>query len=83
MTGREIWSSVREATVESMTDNVPTLGAALAFYATFSLAPLLVLVVAVAGLVYGADAELTKIHACRFGSGIVPAPTSHTRVSHY
>jgi len=36
-----------------MDDNVPRLSAALAYYTVFSLAPLLVLAVSVAGLVFG------------------------------
>ena len=35
---------------------VPRLGAALAFYTLFSLAPILVLVIAIAGFFYGAEA---------------------------
>jgi membrane protein len=39
-------------------DNALTLGAALAYYTVFSMAPLLVLVIAIAGLVFGrADAQ--------------------------
>jgi membrane protein len=37
-------------------DSAPSMGAALAFYTLFSLAPLLVLVIAIAGLVIGHDA---------------------------
>jgi membrane protein len=37
-------------------DNIPRLGAALAFYTLLSLAPLLVVVVAIAGIAYGKQA---------------------------
>ncbi len=37
-------------------DKVPRLAAALAFYTLFSLAPLLIIVVAIAGMVFGEDA---------------------------
>src|SRR4029079_18046165 len=37
-------------------DYAPSMGAALAYYTLFSLAPLLLLVISVAGLVFGADA---------------------------
>lgn len=37
-------------------DNVPRLGAALAYYSLFSLAPLLIVVIAVAGLAFGRQA---------------------------
>ena len=39
-----------------MDDKTSRLGAALAFYTTFSVAPLLVMAVAVASLFFGADA---------------------------
>jgi membrane protein len=44
-------------------DNAPRLGAALAFYTLFSLAPLLVLVIAIAGILFGRDAAQGKIVA--------------------
>jgi len=45
-----------EAASEWSADNAPRLGAALAYYAIFSLAPLLILVVAVAGAMFGSEA---------------------------
>jgi membrane protein len=39
-----------------MEDKAPRLGAALAYYTVFSVAPLLIIAIAVAGLVFGADA---------------------------
>src|SRR5437762_12440797 len=42
-------------------DKVPRLGAALAYYTIFSLAPLLLIVIAIAGLVFGKDAAQGKI----------------------
>lgn len=39
-----------------MEDNAPRLGAALAYYTVFSLAPLLAIVLSIAGLFYGYDA---------------------------
>lgn len=56
MTARDLWAIVKEAGTESLADRVPRLGAALAFYTTFSLAPLLLVVVAIAGLVFGREA---------------------------
>jgi hypothetical protein len=41
----------------------PRLGAALAYYTTFSLAPLLVIVIAIAALVFGQEAVQGKIVA--------------------
>ena len=44
-------------------DDVPSMGAALAYYTMFSLAPLLLIVVSVAGLVFGEDAARGEIQA--------------------
>jgi len=44
-------------------DSAPSMGAALAFYTLFSLAPLLVLVIAIAGLVIGHDAAQELVMA--------------------
>jgi membrane protein len=42
-------------------DQAPRLGAALAYYATFSLAPLLIIAVAISGLVFGREAASGQI----------------------
>jgi membrane protein len=42
-------------------DRVPRLGASLAFYTVLSLAPLLVVVIAVAGLVFGREAAIGQV----------------------
>src|SRR5262249_7174438 len=42
-------------------DNAPRLGAALAYYTLFSLAPLLIVAIAVAALVFGQDAAQGRI----------------------
>ncbi len=44
-------------------DYVPSMGAALAYYTMFSLAPLLLIVVSVSGLVFGEDAARGEIQA--------------------
>ncbi len=44
-------------------DHVPSMGAALAYYTVFSMAPLLLIVVAVAGLVFGQDAARGEIQS--------------------
>jgi membrane protein len=51
---------VAQATIE---DDVPGMGAALAYYTVFSMAPLLLIVIAVAGLAFGADAARGEIQA--------------------
>lgn len=52
---------LRCAAVEWDRDNVSRLAAALAYYTVFSLAPLLVIVVAVAGFVFGEEAARGEI----------------------
>lgn len=42
-------------------DNVPRLGASLAYYTLFSIAPVLIIVIAIAGLVFGAEAVRGEI----------------------
>jgi len=51
------WASLGKKTVYSwLDDRAPTIGAAIAFYTMFSLAPMLVIVIAVAGFVFGQEA---------------------------
>jgi membrane protein len=49
---RNVWPLVSETVDHWQADKAPRLGAALAYYAAFSLAPLLVLVVAITSFVY-------------------------------
>jgi membrane protein len=51
-----LWGLVKEAANAWQQDRVASMGAALAYYTAFSIAPLLIVVVAVAGLVFGRDA---------------------------
>jgi membrane protein len=53
---RWIWKLLKDTYAEWSEDRVPRLSAALAYYTTFSLAPLLVVIIALAGAVFGADA---------------------------
>lgn len=54
---KKIWTVVRTAAVEFISDDALTLAAALAFYTILSLAPLLILAVLVVGLVYSGNAQ--------------------------
>ncbi len=54
----EIWIVIRDTLSDWVKDNIPTYGAALAFYTIFSIAPLLIILVAVAGFIFG-DAATT------------------------
>jgi membrane protein len=55
MKARKSWSLVKCAVSHWATDNSATTGAALAFYCAFSLAPLLIILVTIAGWIIGAD----------------------------
>ena len=50
------WRLLRDAASAWVDDYAPSMGAALAFYTLFSLAPLLLIVISVAGLVFGEQA---------------------------
>ena len=49
----DIWPVIKQTAAEFFHDKVPRLGAALAFYTALSLSPMLLVVVAIAGAVYG------------------------------
>jgi len=48
-----IWPLVKSSVSAWIDDYAPSMGAALAYYTVFSLAPLLLIVIARAGLVFG------------------------------
>lgn len=56
-----VWELLKQAFIEWDRDNVSRLAAALAYYAIFSLAPLLVIVVSLAGLLFGEEAARGQI----------------------
>lgn len=56
MRARTIFSLLKEAFKEWQEDEALQLGAALAYYTVFSVAPMLLVVIAVAGLVFGREA---------------------------
>jgi membrane protein len=61
MNVRVIFSVLRQTVAEWTEDKVPMLGAALAYYTVFSLAPLLVISIAAAGFVFGEEAARGQI----------------------
>jgi membrane protein len=50
------WRLVKQAGAAWIDDYAPSMGAALSYYSVFSMAPLLLIVIAVAGLVFGEEA---------------------------
>ena len=61
MRARDLGSVFQRALAGWWNDNVPRMGAALAYYTLFSLAPILVVAIAVAGLVFGPEAVRGEI----------------------
>src|SRR5688500_15525044 len=60
---RQLWNLLKDATFAWTADYAPSMGAALAYYTLFSIAPLLLIVIAVAGFFFGADAARGEIFA--------------------
>ena len=56
-----IWNLARHTMRSWLEDYAPSMGAALAYYTLFSLAPLLLIVISVAGMVFGEDAARGEI----------------------
>lgn len=61
MNVRQAWGLTKEAGSAWSSDYAPSMGAAISYYTLFSIAPLLVIVIAVAGLFFGADAVRTVL----------------------
>lgn len=59
----ESWRLLRDAFAAWREDYASSMGAALAYYTLFSIAPLLLIVISVAGLVFGADVARREILA--------------------
>lgn len=59
----DTWPLVKAAVNAWIDDYAPSMGAALSYYTLFSLAPMLLIVIAIAGLVFGAEA----VHGQIFG----------------
>lgn len=53
---QKIWTLLKETYTDWSEDKAPRLAAALAYYTVFSIAPLLVIIIAIAGLVFGQEA---------------------------
>ncbi|MEG4802920.1 YihY/virulence factor BrkB family protein [Microcoleus sp. ARI1-B5] len=60
---KTVVSLLKETFTQWQEDKAPTLAAALAYYTVFSLAPLLIIVIAIAGLVFGEEAAQGQIVA--------------------
>ncbi|HTL70835.1 MAG TPA: YihY/virulence factor BrkB family protein [Candidatus Eisenbacteria bacterium] len=58
---KERWEILKEVRDEFNRDNCPHLAAALSYYTLFSLAPLLILVIAVSGIFFGREAVTGEV----------------------
>lgn len=61
MNPRSLYPLAKTALTNWKNDYAPSMGAALAYYTVFSIAPLLVIVIAVAALIFGQDAAQAAI----------------------
>lgn len=61
MSPKAIWGLIKGAFSGCSEDKVPRLGAALAYYTVFSLAPLLIIVIGIAGFFFGDEAARGEI----------------------
>jgi membrane protein len=59
----DIWGLFQDAGSQWMEDKASRLGAALAYYTAFSLAPLLVIVIAIIGFFFGREAAMGQLSA--------------------
>lgn len=72
ITLKAIWTLLRQTVLCWLDDDASSMGAALAFYTLFSLAPLMLIVVSVGGMVFGEDAargEIASQLAMLMGTG--------------
>jgi membrane protein len=60
---RAAWLLIKESVMEWSNDRASRKGAALAFYTVFSLAPILIVAIAIAGFFFGKDAARGEIFA--------------------
>jgi membrane protein len=61
MSPKELFNLSKESVTEFGEDKASRLGAAIAYYAVFAMAPLLVLAISIAGLVFGQEAAQGRI----------------------
>ena len=58
---KKTWDLIKSAASSWIDDYAPSMGAALAYYTVFSIAPLLLIVISIAGLVFGEEAARGEI----------------------
>lgn len=63
MNAKQTWALTKQSISSWTDDYAPSMGAALSYYTLFSIAPLLMIVISVAGIFFGADAVTGIIFA--------------------
>jgi len=58
-----LWSMIKETVGAWVDDFAPSMGASIAYYTVFSIAPLLIIVIAIAGFVWGEEAASGYLYA--------------------
>ena len=58
-----LWSMIRESVSAWIDDFAPSMGAAIAYYTMFSIAPMLLIVIAIAGFVFAREAATGQLYA--------------------
>src|SRR4029079_4503962 len=58
---KELWPLVKQSVNAWLEDRAASMGAALAYYTAFSIAPLLIIAIAVAGIAFGRDAAQAAV----------------------
>ena len=58
-----LWSMTRETVTSWLADFAPSMGAGIAYYTVFSIGPLLIIVITIAGVFFGEDAASGYIYA--------------------
>ena len=58
-----MWSMIKESVAAWMDDFAPSMGAGIAYYTAFSIAPLLIIVIAIAGFFFGSEAASGYLYA--------------------
>src|SRR5436190_5692713 len=83
MQWRALPGMIKEALADWKEDNAPRLGAALSYYTIFSLAPLLVVTIAIAGLAFGREPAQGRVaHAIGGLVGPAAADAIQTMIAH-
>jgi uncharacterized BrkB/YihY/UPF0761 family membrane protein len=72
---RAAWQMLRDAALAWRNDYAPSMGAALAYYTLFSITPLLLIVVSVAGLAFGEQAARSSARSPASSARTARAPS--------